>query len=498
LTVLRRLSSRIGRSVFTLPLTAIAALLVVWVTESAHIESTQSLQGLGERAIARAHIQTLWRVLVDAENGQRGYLLTGRKEYLKPYEDAQAVIVESMGWLRAYYRSDPQAGPLIDEIVIRARVKQAELAATIQDHEMGRIDRWVARLETDDGRVQMEAIRESSEKLLSLESARVAQNRQAVFDTLSLSRIAVDVLTLVGLAAFLFFVRQISVLDAQQREAARALQAERDLLESEVGTRTAELTELARHLQTAQEQERSHLARELHDELGALLTAAKFDSARLKRSIGSLTPEVAERLRHLDTTINQGIALKRRIIEDLRPSSLSNLGLQAALEIQAREFAERSGLSVDIDLSPVELSDEAKITVYRLVQEALTNIAKYAAATSVIVSLHTEGERVWVSVRDNGKGFDTKRIERSTHGLVGMRYRVEAVGGVLRVESRPGNGTTISAWLPALPVATVAASQSPAADHEPAPSAAAAAPAPAPTPVPAPATSAASAPDSIV
>ena len=257
-----------------------------------------------------------------------------------------------------------------------------------------------------------------------------------------------NTLTALCLLAFLIFVRQISVLDAQQREAARALQAERDLLEAQVTNRTAELTELARHLQTAQEQERSHLARALHDELGALLTAAKFDSARLKRSIGSLTPEIAERLKHLDSTINQGIALKRRIIEDLRPSSLGNLGLQAALEILAREFAERSGLSVDVDLNPVELSADGQITVYRLVQEALTNIAKYAGATAVIVSLRTEAERVWASVRDNGKGFDARLVQRSTHGLVGMRYRVEAAGGMLRVESRPGSGTLISAWLP--------------------------------------------------
>ena len=446
--MLRRVSSRIGRSVLTLPLAAIAALLVFWVTESAHRDSTASLESLGQRATARAHIQTLWRVLVDAETGQRGYLLTGRREYLKPYEDAQGAIAESMAWLRRYYRDDPQAGPMIDEIAVRTRVKQDELAATIIDHEQGRIERWVARLETDEGRVQMNALRESSEKLLELESARVVQGREAIFSTLRLSRIGVNTLTALCLLAFLIFVRQISVLDAQQREAARALQAERDLLESQVVNRTAELTELARHLQTAQEQERSHLARELHDELGALLTAAKFDSARLKRSIGSLTPEIAERLKHLDSTINQGIALKRRIIEDLRPSSLGNLGLQAALEILAREFAERSGLSVDVDLNPVELSADGQITVYRLVQEALTNIAKYAGATAVIVSLRTEAERVWASVRDNGKGFDARLVQRSTHGLVGMRYRVEAAGGMLRVESRPGSGTLISAWLP--------------------------------------------------
>ena len=123
---------------------------------------------------------------------------------------------------------------------------------------------------------------------------------------------------------------------------------ERDRLEGEVAARTAQLKELAQHLQTMREDERSRLARELHDELGALLTAAKLDVARLKSRLGaSATPDAAERLAHLNETLNGGIALKRRIIEDLRPSSLSNLGLVAALEILLREFAARSEIAVD-------------------------------------------------------------------------------------------------------------------------------------------------------
>ncbi|MBZ8143960.1 histidine kinase, partial [Rubrivivax gelatinosus] len=184
-----------------------------------------------------------------------------------------------------------------------------------------------------------------------------------------------------------------------------ALQAERDHLETEVARRTRDLTELARYLQSAREDERSRLARELHDELGALLTAAKLDSARLKRSLGVMSPESEARLKHLNDTINDGIGLKRRIIEDLRPSSLSNLGLVAALEIQAREFSQRSEIPVRCDVDPVAMSDSAQITVYRLVQESLTNIAKYAGAHEVKVSLRRDGERALITVEDDGRGF---------------------------------------------------------------------------------------------
>ena len=128
-------------------------------------------------------------------------------------------------------------------------------------------------------------------------------------------------------------------------------------LEQEVAARTAQLTELAQHLQTVREDERSRLARELHDELGALLTAAKLDVARLKSRLGaSAAPRLAERLAHLNDALNGGIALKRSIIEDLRPSSLSNLGLVAALEILAARVRRRAARSRSSSGSAGELA----------------------------------------------------------------------------------------------------------------------------------------------
>jgi signal transduction histidine kinase len=196
------------------------------------------------------------------------------------------------------------------------------------------------------------------------------------------------------------------------------------------------------------EEERGHLARELHDELGALLTAAKLDVARLKSKLGTQAPEFAQRLQHLTETLNSGIALKRRIIEDLRPSSLFNLGLTASLEILAREFAERSGIDVATNLEPVELDDSSQLTVYRLVQESLTNVGKYAQAEQVDISVRNQSGQIEVVIKDNGKGFELADVRTATHGLAGMKHRVEAAGGRLGVESAPGEGTRISALLP--------------------------------------------------
>ena len=127
---------------------------------------------------------------------------------------------------------------------------------------------------------------------------------------------------------------------------------------------------------------------------------------------------------------------------------MSNLGLVAALEIQAREFSQRAEIPVNTTLEPVLLSDSGQITLFRLVQESLTNIAKYAAAREVQVELSRDGDRALIRVRDDGCGFDPAQTRRSAHGLMGMRYRVEAEGGQMRVASAPGQGSVIEAWLP--------------------------------------------------
>ena len=178
------------------------------------------------------------------------------------------------------------------------------------------------------------------------------------------------------------------------------------------------------------------------------MTAAKLDVARLKSRLAGNLPEALERLEHLTRTLNTGIALKRRIVEDLRPSSLSHLGLVASLEILAREFEERSGLSIATDLETVELGGAAQLTVYRLVQESLTNIAKYANAAQVEISLHDFESYITIDVKDDGQGFKVENISPASHGLAGMRHRVEAAGGKLTVTSAEGDGTQVGAVLP--------------------------------------------------
>lgn len=445
----RELAVRIRRSAFAFPLVALAGLAMLVISETSYWRASASMDKLGSLGEARSSLQSLHRLMLDAETGQRGYLLTGRKEYLVPYREANEEIQHTLRRLRDHFEpaGPPDSMRQLETMVTR---KLSELQTTMVLFDEGREQTWRALLGTDIGKEQMDQIRALSEQLLAEESAKVSLSRRDVYDTLLLNRIGVGAMTALSLLALFMYLRQTTALERQREEQAKILEREHERLEHEVERRTAQLKELAQHLQTAREDERGRLARELHDELGALLTAAKLDAARLKSRIAGLGPEAHERLAHLNEALNSGIALKRRIIEDLHPSALKNLGLVAALDILTREHAERSGVRIEAELQDVALPPPAQLTVYRLVQEALTNIGKYAQARHVEVSLVPAGDdQVCVRVTDDGIGFDPSAHKPSSHGLFGMRHRVEAVGGRLAIRSAPQRGTSIEALLPA-------------------------------------------------
>jgi len=435
----------VSRSRIVFPLACVAAAGMVFISEASYRRAVDRLDELGEVGAARTSIQSLSQSVLDAESSQRGYLLTSRKEYLQPYDLALRRINEAFQVLDRYYADQPEAVAQIHKLT---EGKLSELAVTLDLFNQGKIDAANELVLSDIGKEKMEAIRALGAELLAHENRKVRVGRGDLYQTLQLSRAGVAALAVIGLLGLFMYLRQTAALERQQLELKRVVQEERDRLEVEVSERTAQLTELAQHLQTAREDERSRLARDLHDELGALLTSAKLDVARIKSRLGGMSPEALERIEHLVGTLNSGIAMKRRIVEDLRPSALSNLGLVATLEIVAREFSERSGLKVHCALAPVQLSATAELVVYRVVQEAITNLTKYARAQQVWLSLSSEGGTVSASVRDDGIGFDPQTRPPSTHGLVGMRYRVEAEGGTLKLSSAPGRGTSIEVTLP--------------------------------------------------
>lgn len=456
-------SFALPRTAISLILALLAACVLIGINETGYIQSTQALDRIDEYTRTRNAVNRLLQHVLDAETGSRGYLLTGDPRYLEPYNVAVAEISQQLDGLRNTYPPGAPEQATLAELTRNVQRKLAEMDLSVRMRKQGNEDAWKFVLMTDIGKEHMDAIRDQAGKLIQSATSAMATAQQRVEQSLQLSRAGIAVVALAALVAFYLYLRQSTRLKLAGEQQQAALQQERDLLETQVRDRTASLAELATHLQQVREEERGHLARELHDELGALLTAAKLDVARLKSKLGTQPPEIGQRLQHLTETLNSGIALKRRIIEDLRPSSLANLGLTAALEILAREFSERSGIEVASSLEPVELDEPGQLTIYRLVQESLTNVGKYAEATQVDVSLRSYSNHVEVEIKDDGKGFDARVARPSTHGLAGMRHRVEAAGGRLTIASHPGAGTRITAVLPKLAMAAPAAAESQAA-----------------------------------
>ncbi|NIF83607.1 histidine kinase [Comamonas sp. Tr-654] len=440
--------TNIRKIAVSLTIAVIAAVLMVSINEAGYKRSLQALDTLTKTQSTRAKLSLLMQQMLDAETGLRGYLLTGEERYLEPYNSASAAISSSMDELRSIFIMDPKELATFTPLARQVERKTSEMELSLRLYRQGNDEAWRFVMFTDVGMENMDAIRGHIKTLMDSIDQRVKSNLSDIEQTLGLSRLGIATVTALGILGFFMYLRQANALQHSHQREQEIQRDERNRLEEVVRDRTAALTELATHLQQVREDERAHLARELHDELGSLLTAAKLDVARLKSKIDTSAPEVSERVTHLIETLNSGIALKRRIIEDLRPSSLSNLGLTTALEILTREFGDRSNIEVECSLEQVDLPESTQLTVYRVVQESLTNIGKYARASHVIVTVHNYPTYVAVQIQDDGQGFEPASMRPNSHGLAGMKHRVEAVGGRLTVASQPGKGTTISAVIP--------------------------------------------------
>ncbi len=427
---------------------------MVSVSELGYKQTRQSLANLTHTYNTSASVSSLLQEMLDAETGLRGYLLTSDEAYLQPYTDSIKGINSSLENIRQRLADSPQGMNLYVRLARSINRKAAEMDLSLELFRQGNADALKFVMFTDMGNTDMTNIRELAKGLQSMNQTYADAIQNDIGASIFLARMGVATITVIGVFAFYLYLRQTNMIERLHKREQALQSEERTRLEELVMDRTATLTELATHLQQVREDERGHLARELHDELGALLTAAKLDVARLKSRIDMGNPEVADRVKHLTETLNSGIALKRRIVEDLRPSSLANLGLSTSLEILTSEFAQRSGIEIEANLEAVDLSDATELTIYRLVQESLTNVGKYANASKVQVTVHNYPTYVAVQIQDNGEGFDINNIRPSSHGLAGMRHRVEAAGGRLTINSSMGDGTSISAVIPTVSMTT--------------------------------------------
>ena len=223
------------------------------------------------------------------------------------------------------------------------------------------------------------------------------------------------------------------------------------LIQLEIERSREEQRALSRHLQSVREEEKASIAREMHDELGAALTALKMDIDHLLSKPTDDVAAMRERVSGLTKLVDSAVLTTRRIVTDLRPSMLDDLGLAAAIHWQAGEYAKRTGMKIDVELPDpdVDVDRECALTLFRIFQETLTNVMRHAQATAVDVHLGETDDSLVLRIHDNGVGISEEALRKPTsHGIRGMRERARQHSGDVSVSGAPGEGTTLIVTIP--------------------------------------------------
>ena len=226
----------------------------------------------------------------------------------------------------------------------------------------------------------------------------------------------------------------------------------RKLFEKQLKEANEHLRQLTGHMEKIKEEEQTRIAREIHDQLGQLLTGLKMDVSWLGKKVdaGKIDPfAIREKLNEMSSLLDEAVQTVRKVAADLRPSLLDNLGLPAAIEWYSEEVQKRSGLIIEFKSpeAPPSLDPVIANGLFRVYQEAITNIVRHAKATRVSTTLRQSSSGIELGVTDNGQGFDA-RTPRKTLGLLGMRERVNIMNGMFNIQSQPGRGTTVLITVP--------------------------------------------------
>jgi signal transduction histidine kinase len=243
----------------------------------------------------------------------------------------------------------------------------------------------------------------------------------------------------------------LAAIVSERTRGEEALREARDSLEERVVERTAELRALSERLESVREEERTRIAREIHDELGQSLTALKIDLSWLAKRLPAAKRELHQRASGMARSIDATLGSMRRLASELRPKVLDELGLLDALEWQLQEFEARTDIRCfhRFQVGDVALDAARSTDVFRVLQEALTNVARHAAATRVDLTVIHEDGRLVLELRDDGCGIrDGAGHDRRSTGLVGMRERVTRWRGSLEIRTGVGEGTTVRVELP--------------------------------------------------
>jgi signal transduction histidine kinase len=389
-------------------------------------------------------------LITAAESEQRGHLLTGEASYLEAYKSAAAKIGPSLDRLSGAY-SLPGSGIEIRELEILSAKRLKELEQTLTLYQQGGLGHDVSVARIDVGKRTTADIANLVGMMREKESFDLSAATLQWRADLWMSRCITIGGTILNIGLVMLATGLVYVDMRRRARLARNLRDQKQELARQVAERTRELTALSTHLQGVSEQEKSALSRELHDELGGLLVAARMDLSWLQQRLPTHDPAIDQRFKRIHDSLSAGVDLKRRVVEELRPTLLDNMGLFTALRWQFKESCRRNGLKCTERIPDTELKFDphAAIGVFRVAQEALTNILKHADARSADLTVDIQEDTFVLRIADDGKGIKPNHRQNITsHGLSAMKHRIAALGGLWEIHSPARGGTVVTARVP--------------------------------------------------
>lgn len=419
-------------------------------------EKTDVLSMLDELLIETWKVQSN---LAIAESSQRGFLLTRSDNYFKPYDDATGQISQQLQMMNTLLNhtnlvKHVQIQATMSELMSSIAKKSAEMSVTIDFAKKRQFDKALAVVKLDSGIKESRNIEVLSRRFeqqvmdyrLKLEDNRNTLRRMMRWFVMACPLIFVSLVVLV--------IRRLLRELAEKANLYVRLTDENAEYERNIQTLTTTLQRQALQAQTNSERERYQLSRELHDELGSLLTAIKMDISWTIKHLKDDRPQVTEKLKKTNQYLDRSINFKREIVQNLHPSMIKSFGLIASLQNLVNEAASRNQWQMDIIMPEQEMAinETLSLIIYRLVQESLNNCSKYAKATQVSVHLLHDDHYIKLEVIDDGIGFDMNNLTSANTGISGMRNRVESIGGQYEVTSAPQQGASMRVMLPFLKV----------------------------------------------
>lgn len=423
-------------------LACFALLTIVTGRIQEHRDIARSRERVAKAVLALQSTENVTTLLLNAETSQRGFLLTGADSYLQPYERALHEMPAALSDLEAASRAMGGDQSLPRTLEKLAHAKLSETSETIRIYRRAGATKALSLVHTNAGQQMMEQIWQKSKALkqgyiqvFTRESERLELNNRHALRILAAG------------STFVVFILLFSTVRLKQLFGTN----QKTLEELQLGHER--YRQLAQRLEAVREEERAHLAREIHDELGQTLTTIKLGIATAVRLTGTDPAKLSTRLEETVALTDRSIRSLRRIAGELRPPLLDAVGLAMALRVYTGELQERTGLTIlfieETTIPP--LSPEQRIAAYRICQECLTNVLRHSGASQATVCLSTQEAYVELQVKDNGRGFvPQEAASRRSLGLLGMEERAELVDGQLLIVSYPGTGTAVTLRLPVL------------------------------------------------